>query len=101
MTNGVANGTFDSATTGSHADFRVLCGTVASGQFRRNLAGNSAFERLRDIEARASRIGRHRQRRDRDFDLHDTASLHVNGAMSAIRFELKVHEGGPLWDGFT
>jgi hypothetical protein len=101
MTNGVNNGTFDAATTGSHPGFRVFCGTVASGQSRRNVAGNCAVERRRDITARARRIERHRHRRDRDFDLHGAAALHQDGRTSAIRFELKVHEGGPLWDGFT
>jgi hypothetical protein len=101
MTNGVGSGTFDAATTGSHADSVCSAEGVASGQFRGSLAGNAAFERLRHIGARASRIERHRRRRDRDFDLHDTATLHVIGEMSAIRFELKVHERGLLWAGFT
>ena len=101
MTNGVGNGTFDAATTGSQAGFGLLSATVASGQSRRNVAGNCAVERRRDITARARRIERHRHRRDRDFDLHGAAALHQDGRTSAIRFELKVHEGGPLWDGFT
>jgi hypothetical protein len=101
MTNGVGNGTFDAATTGSQAGFGLLSATVASGQFGGKTAVNSAFEDLRDIGARASRVERHRQRRDRGFDLHGAAALHLDGKTSAIRFELKVHEGGPLWDGFT
>jgi hypothetical protein len=41
---------------------------------------------------------RHRQRRDRDLP-SAAPILHVNGKSSAIGFELKVHDDGPLWDG--
>jgi len=49
VANGGGNGTFDGTTAGSHFGFGVRYGTGASGQFQCNMAGNSAFDGLREM----------------------------------------------------
>ena len=49
VASGGGNGTFNGTTAGSHFGFGVHYGTGASGQFQCNMAGNSAFDGLREM----------------------------------------------------
>ena len=94
--NGGGNGTFDGSTSGSHFGFGVLYGTGTSGQFECNMAGNSAFDGLREmgLEGKVSSGTVDVATGTETFS--GTATLHVNGAPSTIGFEVEIHAGGPL-----
>src|SRR5437870_586831 len=49
VVNGGGNGTFDGTTAGSHFGFGVIYGTGAGGKFQCNMAGNAAFDGLREM----------------------------------------------------
>src|SRR5947208_10787154 len=89
------NGTFDGSTSGSHFGFEVLYGTGARGQFQCNMAGNPAFDGLREmgLEGTVSTGAVNVATGTATFS--GTAILHVNGAPSTIGFEVQVHSGGP------
>jgi hypothetical protein len=96
VVSGGGNGTFDGFTSGSHFGFGVLYGAGARGQFQCNMAGNSAFDGLREmgLEGRVSTGTVDVAAGTATFS--GNAVLHVNGHTSSIGFQVTVHEGGPL-----
>ncbi len=96
VANGGGNGTFDGTTAGSHFGFGVRYGTGASGQFQCNMAGNSAFDGLREMGLEGTVSSGSVNVATGTATFSGTAVLHVNGHTSTIGFEVEVHEGGPL-----
>jgi hypothetical protein len=96
MANGGGNGTFDRTTAGSHFGFGVTYGTGASGQFQCNMAGNSAFDGLREMGLEGTVSSGAVSVATGTATFGGTATLHVNGHTSTIGFEVEVHAGGPL-----
>lgn len=96
VANGGGNGTFDGATSGSHFGFAVVYGTGAHGQFQCNMAGNSAFDGLREMGLEGTVSNGTVDVATGTATFGGTAILHVNGHTSAIGFQVTVHEGGPL-----
>jgi hypothetical protein len=96
VASGGGNGTFDGTTAGSHFGFGVLYGTGASGQFQCNMAGNSAFDGLREMGLEGTVSSGTVNLATGAATFSGTATLHVNGHTSTIGFEVEVHEGGPL-----
>ena len=96
VVNGGGNGTFDGTTAGSHFGFGVRYGTGASGQFQCNMAGNSAFDGLREMGLEGTVSSGAVNLATGTATFSGTATLHVNGHTSTIGFEVEVHEGGPL-----
>ena len=96
VANGGGNGTFDGTTAGSHFGFGVHYGTGASGQFQCNMAGNSAFDGLREMGLEGTVSSGAVNLATGTATFSGTATLHVNGHTSTIGFEVEVHEGGPL-----
>ena len=96
VANGGGNGTFDGTTAGSHFGFGVRYGTGASGQFQCNMAGNSAFDGLREMGLEGTVSSGSVNVATGTATFSGTAVLHVNGHASTIGFEVEVHEGGPL-----
>jgi hypothetical protein len=93
--NGGGNGTFDGATAGSHFGFGTVFGSTVNGQFQCNMAGNSAFDGLREmgLEGTVTRGTVNLAAGTAIFG--GPALLHVNGKTSTISFEVEVHRGGP------
>jgi hypothetical protein len=96
IANGGGNGTFDGSTPGSHFGFGVTYGTGAHGQFQCNMAGNSAFDGLREMGLEGTVSNGTVDVATGTATFGGTAILHVNGHTSAIGFQVAVHEGGPL-----
>ena len=96
VVNGGGNGTFDGTTAGSHFGFGVRYGTGASGQFECNMAGNSAFDGLREMGLEGTVSSGAVNLATGTATFSGTATLHVNGHTSTIGFEVEVHAGGPL-----
>jgi hypothetical protein len=96
VANGGGNGTFDGTTAGSHFGFVVRYATGASGQFQCNMAGNSAFDGLREMGLEGTVASGTVDVATGTATFSGTATLHVNGKTSAIGFEVEIHEGGPL-----
>ena len=96
VVNGGGNGTFDGTTAGSHFGFGVRYGTGASGQFQCNMAGNSAFDGLREMGLEGTVSSGAVNLATGTATFSGTATLHVNGHTSTIGFEVEVHAGGPL-----
>ena len=96
MANGGGNGTFDDTTAGSHFGFGVHYGTGASGQFQCNMAGNSAFDGLREMGLEGTVSNGTVNAVTGTATFSSTAVLHVNGKTSTIGFEVEIHAGGPL-----
>jgi hypothetical protein len=96
VVNGGGNGTFDGLKAGSHFGFGVRYGTGASGQFQCNMAGNSAFDGLREMGLEGTVSSGTVDVTTGTAIFSGTAILHVNGKTSAIGFEVEVHGGGPL-----
>src|SRR5947209_3937369 len=90
------NGTFDGVTAGSHFGFGVRYGTAASGQFQCNMAGNSAFDGLREMGLEGTVSSGAVDSITGTATFSGTAILHVNGKTSTIGFAVEVHGGGPL-----
>ena len=95
VANGGGNGTFDGSTAGSHFGFGVRYGPGASGQFQCNMAGNSAFDGLREMGLEGTVSNGAVNVATGTATFSGTAILHVNGAPSTIGFEVQVHSGGP------
>jgi hypothetical protein len=93
---GGGNGTFDGTTAGSHFGFGVTYGTGASGQFQCNMAGNSAFDGLREMGLEGTVSSGAVNVATGTATFSGSAILHVNGHTSTIGFEVEVHAGGPL-----
>jgi opacity protein-like surface antigen len=96
VANGGGNGTFDGTTAGSHFGFGVLYGTRAGGQFQCNMAGNAAFDGLREMGLEGTVASGTVNLATGTATFSGTATLHVNGHASTIGFEVEVHAGGPL-----
>ena len=96
VASGGGNGTFNGTTAGSHFGFGVRYGTGASGQFECNMAGNSAFDGLREMGLEGTVSSGAVNLATGTATFSGTATLHVNGHTSTIGFEVEVHEGGPL-----
>ena len=96
VANGGGNGTFDGTTAGSHFGFGVLYGTGARGQFQCNMAGNSAFDGLREMGLEGTVSSGAVNVATGTATFSGDAILHVNGHTSAIGFAVDVHAGGPL-----
>jgi hypothetical protein len=96
VANGGGNGTFDGSTPGSHFGFGVTYGTGASGQFQCNMAGNSAFDGLREMGLEGTVSSGAVDVATGTATFRGSAVLHVNGKTSTIGFEVEVHAGGPL-----
>src|SRR5438876_6626345 len=96
VVNGGGNGTFDGSTSGSHFGFAVVYGGGVHGQFQCNMAGNSAFDGLREmgLEGTVSHGTVNVVTGTATFS--GSAILHVNGKTSTIGFEVEIHAGGPL-----
>ena len=96
VANGGGNGTFDGSTAGSHFGFGVLYGTGAHGQFQCNMAGNSAFDGLREMGLEGTVSTGTVNVAVGTASFSGSAVLHVNGHTSSIGFSVDVHAGGPL-----
>jgi hypothetical protein len=96
IASGGGNGTFDGTTSGSHFGFGVRYGTAASGQFQCNMAGNSAFDGLREMGLEGTVSNGIVDVAAGTATFSGSAVLHVNGHTSSIGFEVEVHAGGPL-----
>jgi opacity protein-like surface antigen len=96
VANGGGNGTFDGVTAGSHFGFGVQYGTGARGQFQCNMAGNSAFDGLREMGLEGTVSSGTVDVATGTATFSGNATLHVNGKTSTIEFEVEIHEGGPL-----
>jgi hypothetical protein len=96
VASGGGNGTFDGTTAGSHFGFGVRYGTGASGQFQCNMAGNSAFDGLREMGLEGTVSNGTVNVATGTATFSGSAVLHVNGKTSTIGFEVEIHAGGPL-----
>jgi hypothetical protein len=96
VVSGGGNGTFDGSTSGSHFGFGVLYGTGARGQFQCNMAGNSAFDGLREMGLEGTVSTGTVNVAAGTATFSGSAVLHVNGHTSSIGFSVDVHSGGPL-----
>jgi hypothetical protein len=96
VANGGGNGTFGGSTAGSHFGFAVLYGVGARGQFQCNMAGNSAFDGLREMGLEGTVSSGTVNVAAGTATFAGSAILHVNGHKSSIGFEVEVHAGGPL-----
>jgi opacity protein-like surface antigen len=92
---GGGNGTFDGSTAGSHFGFGVIYGAGARGQFQCNMAGNSAFDGLREMGLEGTVSSGSVNVVAGTATFRGSAVLHVNGHTSNIGFSVDVHEGGP------
>jgi hypothetical protein len=99
VVSGGGNGTFDGSTSGSHFGFGVIYRAGAHGQFQCNMAGNSAFDGLREMGLEGTVSTGTVDVAAGTATFRGSAVLHVNGHTSSIGFEVTVHEGGPL-DGW-
>ena len=95
VANGGGNGTFDGSTAGSHFGFGVHYGVGAKGQFQCNMAGNSAFDGLREMGLEGTVENGTVDAAAGTATFSGSAILHVNGHTSSIGFKVEVHEGGP------
>jgi hypothetical protein len=96
VASGGGNGTFDGSTSGSHFGFGVIYGAGAHGQFQCNMAGNSAFDGLREMGLEGTVSTGTVNVATGTATFSGTAILHVNGHASSIGFQVTVHAGGPL-----
>src|SRR5437660_4412051 len=96
VANGGGNGTFDGSTAGSHFGFAVIYRAGASGQFQCNMAGNSAFDGLREMGLEGTVSSGTVNVVTGTATFSGSAVLHVNGHTSNIGFSVDVHRGGPL-----
>ena len=96
VASGGGNGTFNGTTAGSHFGFGVLYGAGAGGQFQCNMAGNSAFDGLREMGLEGTVSSGTVDVAAGTATFSGNAILHVNGHTSAIGFAVDVHAGGPL-----
>src|ERR671923_7766 len=91
VASGGGNGTFDGSTAGSHFGFGVIYGTGARGQFQCNMAGNSAFDGLREMGLEGTVSSGTVNVVAGTATFSGSAVLHVNGHTSTIGFEVEVH----------
>ena len=96
LANGGGNGTFDGSTSGSHFGFGVIYGAAAKGEFQCNMAGNSAFDGLREMGLEGTVSNGTVNSATATATFSGSAILHVNGHSSDIGFSVEVHAGGPL-----
>jgi hypothetical protein len=96
VASGGGNGTFDGTTSGSHFGFDVIYGGGARGQFQCNMAGNSAFDGLREMGLEGTVSGGTVNVVAGTATFRGDAVLHVNGHTSDIGFSVEIHAGGLL-----
>ena len=96
VANGGGNGTFDGTSSGSHFGFSVVYAGGAHGQFQCNMAGNSAFDGLREMGLEGTVSTGTVNAATETATFSGSAVLHVNGHTSSIGFKVDVHSGGPL-----